>query len=233
MRIGILETGRPPDELIGKFGSYADMVANWLKPVSEDIAVFDIQAGAMPESTDQADLWTITGSRCAVYEPHPWIAPLEDFVRKVRADGGKMFGICFGHQIMARAFGGRVEKSGKGWGLGVHSYETLNWPSALQPQPARLSMQTFHQDQVTVPPEDGIVIGRSDFCPYAALHYPGFGMSVQGHPEFLSDYARDLLAFRRGVTLPPDTVDEALPTVDLPNTSAEMAQLLAKGWRGL
>ena len=66
----------------------------------------------------------ITGSAAGVYDPLPWIAPLKDFL--VSAKGrAKLVGVCFGHQVMAEAFGGKVIKSPKGWGLGLHAYEVV------------------------------------------------------------------------------------------------------------
>ena len=231
MRIGILETGGPPAELIGEFGSYVDMTENWLRPVSDDFVRFDVQKGEMPASTAEADLWAITGSRCAVYEAHDWIPPLEQFVREVRAGGRKMFGICFGHQIMAKVFGGMVAKSEKGWGLGVHTYETVNWPEVFGPELPHLAMQAFHQDQVINKPDDAVQISRSEFCEYPVLYYPGFGLSVQGHPEFSASYARTLLNMRSGVTLPVDVAEKGLETIDEPTTNAELARIVAVGWQ--
>ena len=59
-----------------------------------------------------------------------------------------MFGICFGHQIIAQALGGKVEKSEKGWGTGVHNYDLADdWPEKLGgPLSEGLAMQVFHQD---------------------------------------------------------------------------------------
>ena len=39
-----------------------------------------------------------------------------------------MVGICFGHQIIAKALGGVVSKSDKGWGVGIHTYELNTSP---------------------------------------------------------------------------------------------------------
>ncbi|MFV2002330.1 MAG: type 1 glutamine amidotransferase, partial [Paracoccaceae bacterium] len=141
--------------------------------------------------------WVITGSKFSAYENHRWIAKLEDFIRACRDGGHKMIGICFGHQMIAQALGGSVVKSDKGWGLGVHRYSTSRWPDALAPAPADLRLQAFHQDQVSRTPPGAITIANSDFCENAALWYPGFALTVQGHPEMPKSYARALLDLRR------------------------------------
>ena len=63
-----------------------------------------------PEGIHDADGWLITGSRHGAYEDHPWIPPLEEFIRDAYAAQVPLVGICFGHQIIAQAMGGKVEK---------------------------------------------------------------------------------------------------------------------------
>ena len=225
LRIGILETGRPPDTLRG-FGSYPDMVADWLAPLGGRFSSYAVLENDLPDSPGDADLWVITGSRFGVYEGHPWIAKLERFVRRAQAAGSRMIGICFGHQLIAQALGGRVEKSDRGWGIGLHEYQPVNWPAPLAPAPETLRIQAFHQDQVIEPPNAARRIARSDFCENAALWYPGFAFTVQGHPEFGAAYASRLLAARRGSVLPPALVDRALEGIDAASTRRELALLL-------
>src|SRR5690348_1102898 len=112
MKVAILETGYPPGNLGDEFGDYPAMFASLLGPEFE-IESFDVQAGHLPEEPVHG-AYLITGSPAGVYDPLPWIEPLMQFIRS--ADGAKMVGICFGHQVMAEALGGHVEKSHKGWG---------------------------------------------------------------------------------------------------------------------
>ncbi|QDY71567.1 type 1 glutamine amidotransferase [Qingshengfaniella alkalisoli] len=226
LRIGVLETGRPPEELAADHGDYPSMVADWLAPLEGEVTQYAVLDGKFPESPDDADLWIITGSKFGVYENHPFIAPLEDFIRRARDAGRKMVGICFGHQVMAQALGGAVGKSDKGWGLGVHEYTPVNWPDELGTAPEKLSLQAYHQDQVKTLPEGARVIASSEFCDYAALWYPGFGLSVQGHPEFRSEYASQLLNSRKGTLLAPDEVDDAQSTMAKPTTQHQLAELI-------
>lgn len=225
-RIGILETGRPPEELAAAHGDYPAFVARLLAPLGARFRTYAVLDGEFPASPADADLWVITGSRFGVYEDHAFIPPLEAFIRACHTDGAKMFGICFGHQILAQAMGGTVRKSGKGWGVGVHSYDVEAWPGAAGTRPARIAIQAYHQDQVMTPPPGAERLASSDFCPNAGFWYPGFAISVQGHPEFPADYAEALIEARRGSVLSEEAAQRGLATVrDESNAGALVALL--------
>jgi len=224
--IGILETGRPPEDLASTHGNYSEMVRAWLDLPGAEFRSFAVLNGEIPQDPAAADLWLITGSKFGVYEGHDWIAPAEAFIRACRDAGVAMVGICFGHQLIAQALGGRVEKSGRGWGLGVHRYGPVNWPDALGQAPETIAIQAYHQDQVIAPPEAAETIAASDFCPYAALWYPGFALTVQGHPEFDKPYVQDLLEARRGTVLRDDQVDAAQASMAQDVTRGDLARIV-------
>src|SRR4051794_5460514 len=102
MKLAILETGVPPEPLAEEFGSYPDMFADLLGPGFE-IETFDVQNGHLPQGAAHG-AYLVTGSPAGVYDPLPWIAPLQEFIRG--AGDAKMVGVCFGHQVMAQALGG-------------------------------------------------------------------------------------------------------------------------------
>ncbi|MFG1444957.1 type 1 glutamine amidotransferase [Xanthobacter agilis] len=156
------------------------------------------------------------------------MAPLEDFIRACHSQGVRMFGICFGHQIIAQAMGGTVRKSERGWGLGVNDYAVEHWPGALATRPDSLRIQAYHQDQVVEVPPGARRIAHSDFCPNAGLWYPGFAISVQGHPEFPADYAAALIAARRGTALSAEDADRGLLAVRRDSNAGVLASLLAE-----
>lgn len=228
-RLGVLETGRPPEELAENYPDYPRMVANWLGLPDAELVQFAVLDNSFPASPDDADLWVITGSKFGAYEDLPWIPPLEQFIRDCRDTGVPMVGICFGHQIIAQALGGVVEKSDKGWGVGVHEYQTTDWPEALGAKPDTIRLQALHQDQVTALPAEAKRISKSDFCENAAIWYPGFALTVQGHPEFNAAYASDILKIRRGATIPADRVDPALKSMNVEPTANDVAARV-KDW---
>ena len=122
MKLAILETGRPPGRLAEEFGDYPAMFRALLGPDFE-VESFDVQARELPNDATAHHAYLITGSPAGVYEPLPWVEPLQQFIRGAR--GTRMVGVCFGHQVMAEALGGHVEKSDKGWGAGLHRYQVV------------------------------------------------------------------------------------------------------------
>ena len=211
MRIGILETGRPPESLKDAHGSYPDMFVQLLAEANPDLSFVTFAAidGEVPDDPGVCDGWLITGSRHGVYEKLPWMLKLEQLIRDAVAAKVPVVGICFGHQIMAEALGGKVVKSDKGWGLGLHDYEIAKAPEWMEGAPDRMTIPAVHQDQVVVKPAGAEVIAGSEFCTYAALAYDDVGLSFQGHPEFSEAYQRDLLDVRFKGLAPDDVVAAA------------------------
>ena len=161
MRIGVLEAGEPPLLLQPAFGRYPAMVEHMLGP-AYDYAVFDI-VGDAPPSPDACDAYVITGASAGVYDDLPWIAPMENFLRAAKGRV-PLVGICFGHQLMARAFGGRVEKSAKGWCAGLHAYQVVDrepWMDGAE----TIAIPASHQDQVVAAPPNARTVLASDFTP--------------------------------------------------------------------
>jgi len=215
MEIGLLRTGGPPPELAGRFGAYDDMFGRLLGP-GFALRAYDIQGGAAPPSPDAHPAFLITGSAAGVYEPLPWIAPLLAFLREAKGRT-KLVGICFGHQAMAEALGGRVEKSERGWGIGLQDYEL--WESAAwmgEAPPGRIAVPVSHQDQIVIPPPGARVLAGNAFTPFGLLDYED-AISMQFHPEFEPAYAQALIEHRRARVPAPDA---AIASLDRPNDQA-------------
>jgi len=230
MKVVILETGRPPAALRDRHSDYPTMFRALLAPVDpalrfETVAVVD---GAAPPAPREADAFLITGSPAGVYEDHAWIAPLEAHIRAAADAGVPQIGICFGHQVMAQAFGGRVAKSDKGWGVGRHTYEVVDAPVWMDPAPQRFALAASHQDQVIEAPPGARVLARSAHTDYAALAYAqGPAVSFQGHPEMTASFTADLVASRRG-RIPDAIVDDALASLADPLDAAAVATWMAR-----
>lgn len=225
MDLGILETGMPPAGLKDRFGSYGDMFRQLLGP-DYRYTYYDVRAGQLPESSDRHDAYLITGSASGVYDGDPWIEQLKAFIQKLSGHA-PLVGICFGHQIMAEAYGGHVTKSPKGWGAGLHRYDIKRRADWMNSDPeTSLSIPVSHQDQVIDLPQDAIVLATSDFTPYAVLEYPRRrAISFQGHPEFSPAYATALIDLRRGSRYQQDFADAAVASLQKPNDAQRVA-----GW---
>ena len=209
MRIGIIETGRPAGDLGVKFGHYPTMFERLLKPHMPEIdcpswAALDGQTLPAP---DACDGFLITGSAFGAYEDHAWIRDTEAFVRACHAVGTPLVGICFGHQVIATALGGRVEKSDAGWGVGIHVYDVTDRPDWMAGA-HRFGAVVSHQDQVLEAPPGADIVARSDFCPIAAYRIGDSVFTLQCHPEMSTDFAQALYEFRRE-RIGSETIDDA------------------------
>lgn len=233
MKIGILETGRPPEGLEGH-GSYPAMFERLLGPDYE-YAVYPVIDDVLPAAVDEVDAWLVTGSRFGVYDDAPWIRRLEAFLRAAMAAGVPIVGICFGHQLLAQAMGAKVEKAAAGWGAGPHQYEVVARPAWLNGAGEHVTLNAMHQDQVLSLPPGATLVARSAFCPYAVLAYGDRAMSIQAHPEFDNAYERALIELRRGGLIPEDRAAPALARLgdapeapDARNAAAWIREFLRK-----
>jgi GMP synthase-like glutamine amidotransferase len=223
VRIGILETGYPPEHLAGAHGSYPDMLRRFVGASAARYEVFDVQQGALPATPETFDALLVTGSPAGVYDPYPWIPTLIAFLRQAKGRTA-LVGVCFGHQVMAQAFGGEVRKSEKGWGLGLHRYAVAA-PEAWMDKVQTIAAPVSHQDQVVVRPPSARVVAGSAFTPFGLLAYEDQpAISFQCHPEFTVDYARALAERRRGQVADAQ-IEAAKASLDQPADNLKIA-----GW---
>ncbi|VAW10830.1 hypothetical protein MNBD_ALPHA09-883 [hydrothermal vent metagenome] len=227
--LGILETGRPPVELIPAHGTSPDMFEALLAPAGPSIRyrAYRVVDGELPKSASECDGWLITGARAGVHDDEPWIAPLKMFLAEAHGVSAPIVGICFGHQILAVALGGRVENSTRGWGIGIHDYpvfEAANW---MHRAVKSFAIEAMHEDQVVGLPPGAKVLAGSDHCPFALLAYGETAISFQGHPEFTAAYARDLIALRRGTLFSKALADDANASRGRPADADAVARWIA------
>lgn len=226
MKIGVLRAGPVADELVSDFGEYDRVFADYLGPLDPDLSFqgWCAYEGDLPSSPDEADAWIISGSKYGVYEEHDWIEPLKTFIRAVAAARVPLIGVCFGHQIMAEALGGRAVKFDGGWGIGRHVYRTAGVPTWAPDTPPEIAIHAIHQDQVVQRPPDATPIASNAFCENAALIYGDpeapYAISIQPHPEFSDKFVKDLIAVRLD-TFPEHLRDQAL---------ADMGKDLHRDW---
>lgn len=229
MKIGILETGFVPEDMQGEFKSYPAMFEKMLGAVDPSLQFesWSVLIDQFPASINDADAWIITGSKHGVYENLPWMVRLQALLRDIVGAGIPVFGVCFGHQILAAALGGTVVKSDRGWGIGVHEYTLANdAPQWVHNAPSSMKLHAFHQDQVVQLPANAKVWASSDFCPYAGLSYGDNAASIQPHPEFSHDYENALLQSRRGDIIAEDLAVIAEKSLENPVDGGSFATWL-------
>lgn len=221
MKIAILKTGAPPPELEARFGGYPEMI---VAMIGENHAyeVIDVRTDPLPAFWAHHGV-VITGSPSGVYDGDPWIQDLKMWL--LGAQGTcRMVGICFGHQVMAEAFGGDVKKSEKGWGIGLHEHRVVATHPWMDPPTERLRLPVSHQDQVVYRGASSHLLLTSPFCGYAGLTHCADTVSFQGHPEFTPEFAKALIEARRGTRFHDAFADAAIASLDRDNDRDIAAQ---------
>lgn len=221
MKIGILETGRPVGKLKEDHGGFPDMMRQLLSNQDLAFETYAVLDDQFPASVVECQGWLITGSRNSAYDDLDWIRRLEQFLRDAYAAAVPIVGICFGHQVLARALGGKVERAPQGWGVGPMEYDFGGRVTVIN---------AWHQDQVTEIPGSATRIATSPFCENAALLYGKRALTYQAHPEFTPEFVRDLIELRRD-GLPAEVIDSAEKAMARMETSAYLADEIGRFFR--
>lgn len=188
---------------------------------------FAIHQGIEPSDLNVFDGYLLTGSRRGVYDDDPWIDRLFSLIRRIHDLRIKTVGICFGHQAIAHALGGRVVKWSNGWGVGVHTYEIL-WPPIQNevPNGEQVSLPCCHQDQVVELPPGARRILSSDFCENAGFMIEDHILAMQPHPEFSVRYLECIL---RGIEeRVGERSEEAFESLTRHTDNGRIAELIAR-----
>lgn len=203
MIIGILVADPALAELRSEFGNYEQMFAQLLSEAAADenleFKIYNVQNNERPEFLDECDGYVCTGSRASVYDDEEWIHNLEKLIVDIHQAKRKFVGICFGHQLVAQALGGKTEMAAAGWGVGVHTSNVIENAYYMTPPAASLSLLVSHKDQVSVLPREAKLLAGSDFCPNAMYQIGDHILTFQGHPEFAKGYSRGLLNIRKQI----------------------------------
>ncbi|MCE8537174.1 type 1 glutamine amidotransferase [Ruegeria pomeroyi] len=222
MKIGILLTGHAPDTLIDATGDYDAFFVRLLGPQSFEFETFAVVDGQFPSGAEAADGWLITGSRHGVYEDHPWIPPLEALIREIRDKGQPLIGVCFGHQIIAQALGGKVEKFKGGWAVGPTEYDMGG---------EQVTVNAWHQDQVVALPDGAEVLASNDFCRNAMVAYGDTIWTIQAHPEYDNEFIGGLIRTRGRGVVPDPVLDDATGRLDSPLDSPAIGKRMAEFYK--
>lgn len=200
MKLAILQTDVLHPEFLAQYQGYGcmfqQMFANAGMALESEI--FNVVEGVYPAQPDAFDAMLVTGSKADAFSDLPWINTLSEYLRQRYSAGQKLLGICFGHQLLAHALGGRAQRAENGWGVGVMDYQWRSQPQWLRTANADFRLICSHRDQVTQLPEGATLLASNDFCPIAAFNIGELVLAFQGHPEFSPEYGKALLLKRRG-----------------------------------
>jgi GMP synthase (glutamine-hydrolysing) len=195
----ILETGEPVPSL-RRHGGFPD----WIRVAAglhvDEVRVCRVLADeAPPAAADHAGVF-VTGSAAMVTERHPWSERTADWLREAAQAGRPVFGICYGHQLLAHALGGTVGDNPAGREMGTISV-------ALRPEakadplfsvlPDAFAANASHLQSVLAPPEGATVLAGSDKDAVQAFSWGRNAWGVQFHPEWATHHMREYLHARR------------------------------------
>lgn len=205
----IIRTGRAPDAIRSRHGDFP----HWFRLVAglrrERVQVVDVAAGeTLPPATSVAGA-IITGSAAMVTEQLPWSERTAGWIRDAMDIDLPVFGVCYGHQLMAHALGGRVDYLPGGREIGTQAIELS--PGHPHDPLARVLHGSFrahttHEQSVLEPPPGATILARSARDPHQLLRYGPNAISVQFHPEFNAEVMRAYIR-RRGVDLRREGAD--------------------------
>ncbi|AEI48827.1 glutamine amidotransferase-related protein [Runella slithyformis] len=229
MKVGLLECDHVREEFRPIAGDYRDMFPALFMPLAPDweFVFYDVANGHFPASVEECEVYLCTGSKSSVYDDEPWIHALKAFVQQIYAQQKIFLGVCFGHQMLAEALGGKVQKSAVGWCVGIHEF-TLEkpMPAWANPSQERINLLMMCQDQVHQLPPDSTVLASADDCPVAMFRVGERMLGVQAHPEFPVLYEEALMR-SRVERIGVEKTAKGLESLSLPLHGTLMAQWMA------
>ena len=228
----LVQTGTPPDEIVSDHGDLPLWFGNLLAPWRKKISVARAYAGEPLPAPDNATIAVITGSWDMVTERLPWSEMTAAWIREAMAIEMPLFGVCYGHQLMAHALGGEVDYHPAGREAGSKTISLSAHGLAdrlLADHPAPFSAHLTHMQTVTRLPPGAKVLASSQHDPHQIVRYGTHAVSTQFHPEITPAIARSLIAFRqaalRNERVDPDRLSRDV--VESPVASAILTRFVA------
>ncbi len=216
MHIAVLMANTDESDFAQRHPKDGEKFANLLMPLRPDwrITTIAVKDGQFPEDLATYDGFIITGSPASVHDDEPWVHRLMQLIREIRARNQPVFGACFGHQVIAKALGGKVEKNPGGWVFGL---------AETQLEGAPIRLYAAHVEQVTQLPEGAEVLGGNSECPVGAYRIGDRILTSQYHPEITEDFATALVE-EYANKLPPEVAALAKASLNLQAETQRIAQ---------
>ncbi|KAK9112906.1 hypothetical protein Scep_020425 [Stephania cephalantha] len=195
-RFAVLLCAQDSEYVKAKYGGYFGVFVGFLSDEGEIWDVYRVSNGEFPEEEDLDlyDGFVITGSSSDAHGNDLWVCELVNLLKKLDSMKKKVLGICFGHQVLGRALGGKTGRSMTGWDIGVRTInlDSSKFHTSLK-LPSKLSIIEFHQDEVMMLPPTVEVVARSSKTKVEMFKSGEHMMGIQGHPEYTKDIVVHLM----------------------------------------
>jgi GMP synthase-like glutamine amidotransferase len=227
MKVGLLECDHVRTELLDIAGDYREMFPALFSTVAPawEFTFYDVCNGHFPASADECEVYICTGLKSSVYDDEEWILRLKVFLNEIKEAGKVYIGVCFGHQMLAEALGGKVEKADVGWCVGVHQFEMVKHENWMIPPFSSVNLLMMCQDQVMKMPPDSSLLAETVDCSVAMFRVGEKMIGIQAHPEFPKKYDRGLMELRVE-RIGAAKVEMGIISLELPTHELVMAQWL-------
>lgn len=196
----VLETGVPVASM-RRYGGFP----HWIRVAAglhrDEAAVYRVADGEAPPADARGYAGVlITGSAAMVTERHAWSERTAGWLREAAQTGTPMFGICYGHQLLAHALGGEVGDNPNGREMGtvqVRLAEGAADDPLFAGLPPAFAAQTTHRQSVLRAPDGAAVLAASAQDGCQAFRWKRAVWGVQFHPEFAAAHMRGYVHARR------------------------------------
>ena len=223
-RLGLLMCGHVHPDALHLGGDYPELFAELFEPLDVEMVPYAVAEGRLPDSTTECDGWVTSPSRSSVTDDLEWIDDLAGFVSRAVAEEQPFIGVCFGHQLLAHALGGRVERAAVGWGVGVKEYEIVEQRSWMQPERSSIALVASHEDQVVEMPTGATLLATSQYCPIAAFELGERCIAIQPHIELTTEISAALIDLRE------DLIGAEIARAARSTLHSEPDRALVAGW---
>jgi GMP synthase-like glutamine amidotransferase len=136
-----------------------------------------------PNSLDAYDAYVITGSPLSVYDDFDWMSQLSQLILDANHLNKRIVASCFGHQLVAKIFGGEVGNNEEGWAIGNYALNITQQYDWMRPSAPNTGLYHFNKERVTILPENAQSFANTASYPHYAFTLGDNILSFQGHPE--------------------------------------------------
>jgi GMP synthase (glutamine-hydrolysing) len=204
-RFLIVKTGSTVSNVVAQRGDFEAWITRGLGVPGERVEVCSVhQEEVLPAASALSDFAgvVVTGSPAMVTERHPWSERTAAWLREAVSGDVAVLGICYGHQLLAHAFGGRVDTNPHGRNIGTIDV-ALNDSGArdalLGALGPVLHVPVSHMQSVLELPQGATLLATTARDPHHAFAIGRRAWGVQFHPEFDADIVRGYVAARRDI----------------------------------